>query len=88
MLSRKGSNTLNLRHLNQDCLEVLFVMIRQNCPTNNNPTCYQFTADLKSNILTKLSLLVDRGPNCEEDNSEAIIDFEDFCRQIENSKAV
>lgn len=53
-------------------------MIRQHCPTNHNPTCHHFTSALKSNILTKLSTPVGKGANCEEDENEAIIDFEDF----------
>lgn len=53
-------------------------MIRQHCPTNRNPTCHHFTATLKSNIWIKLSTPVGRGANCEEDDNEAIIDFEDL----------
>ncbi|KAG6452564.1 hypothetical protein O3G_MSEX007718 [Manduca sexta] len=63
-------------------------MIRQHCPTNRNPTCHHFTAALKSNILTKLSTPMGRGTNCEDDDNEAFIDFEDFFKKIDNTEDV
>ncbi|CAG4956916.1 unnamed protein product [Colias eurytheme] len=84
----KGFKYLNLRQLNQDSLENLFGMIRQHCPTNHFPTCYHFTAALKSNILTNLSTPVGKGTNCEVDENEAIIDFEDFFQHVEKNEAI
>ncbi|XP_012546686.2 uncharacterized protein LOC101738304 isoform X1 [Bombyx mori] len=69
---------MNLRQFNQDALENLFGQIRQHCPTNRNPTCHHFTCALKSAILTRLSAPLSRGSNCQRDNNEIIIDFQEI----------
>ncbi|KAJ2941938.1 hypothetical protein O0L34_g10756 [Tuta absoluta] len=75
-VSKVGFKYLNLRQLNQDALENLFGIIRQHCPTNQNPTCHHFTAALKSTILTRLNTPL-KGSNCEKDQNDLILDFHD-----------
>lgn len=89
MLIPKATSTyLNLRQINQDSLENRFEMIQHRCPTNRNPTWHHFTAALKSNTVTKLSTLVARRANCEEDDTEIITDFEKKFQHVEIAEAV
>lgn len=68
----KNIKTLATRRLQQDPLENLFGCIRGNCGSNTNPTVGQFTAGLKTAILSNLSHL--GVGNCENDENDLILD--------------
>ncbi|XP_063380558.1 uncharacterized protein LOC134669789 [Cydia fagiglandana] len=69
----QGFNYLNLRSLNQDALENLFGLIRQNSPTNRNPTCTHFVSALKSIHISGMNAPHNRGSNCEEDLNKLLL---------------
>ncbi|KAJ8911783.1 hypothetical protein NQ315_008836 [Exocentrus adspersus] len=59
---------LCLRNLNQDPVENLFGVIRQHGVCNNNPTCHQFVAALKTTVLNNLSSPNKLNSNCLDDS--------------------
>jgi hypothetical protein len=58
-VSSRGFSIFALRAVNQDCLENLFSIIRQNGMGNTNRSCYQyqFTYALKTSVLIVIYVL-------------------------------
>ena len=75
---------LNLRKLNQDPLENLFSVIKQN--GHKVPTVTQFVAGLKTAIVTNLRNSGVRGANCEDDNGSLLTNLNDFLRAASGGK--
>ncbi|KAH9384075.1 hypothetical protein HPB48_026058 [Haemaphysalis longicornis] len=63
-----GFQFLLTRNLNQDLLENLFGIVRQQHGCNETPNAYQFAAGLKHIVVGKLFKLSDNS-NCEQDKS-------------------
>jgi hypothetical protein len=59
MCQAEGFQYLRTRAVNQDCLENLFAIIRQNGMANTNRSCYQyqFTHTLKTSVLIVIYVL-------------------------------
>lgn len=69
--------TLSVRRLNQDPLENCFGCIRSNCACNPNPTAAQFTAALKTSVITNL-INNNKNRNCLDDNNDLLSNFKVF----------
>ncbi|KAM7306730.1 uncharacterized protein ISCGN_010398 [Ixodes scapularis] len=63
-----GFDSLLTRRLQQDALEKIFGIVRQQHGCNDNPTLFQFIAGLKHIMLGKLFKLSE-STNCEDDTS-------------------
>ncbi|XP_063374290.1 uncharacterized protein LOC134661987 [Cydia amplana] len=81
-----GFKYLNLRQLNQDSLENLFGVIRQQSPTNSNPTCTHFMAALKTAVVTGLTAPHSAGSNCQKDRNMLLTDFHNLVFGSHESK--
>ncbi|XP_034246904.1 uncharacterized protein LOC117648507 [Thrips palmi] len=68
-VEKLGFKYLNLRQLNQDCLENFFSTIRQNNGCNKNPTCQQFQSACRTAIANKLTSSGSRHKNCLDDEA-------------------
>ena len=55
--------------LNQVPFENLFCNLRQHGISNTNPTCFQFTAALKTIVINNLSQPTSEKSNCGDDSS-------------------
>jgi len=74
MNNNNKSFTLKLRNYNQDALENLFCCIRQCCGNSSDVTCAQFTAALKTCLVTRFSGVV-KDKNCMDDDSYLLGDL-------------
>jgi hypothetical protein len=73
----EGFEYLRTRAVNQDCLENLFSVLRLHGMGNTNPSCYQFTAALKTSVLNNL-VGSSKDKNCETDDVEILDNLEEF----------
>ncbi|KAG8224518.1 hypothetical protein J437_LFUL004209 [Ladona fulva] len=71
------SKYFNTRSLNQDPLENLFNVVRQNCGCNHHPNAKMFMAALKTSIINGLLSSSKKG-NCEADNCNLLTDINDI----------
>jgi hypothetical protein len=78
MCQAEGFQYLRTRAVNQDCLENLFSIIRQNGMGNTNPSCYQFAHALKTSVLNNLTGSFCRDKNCEDDDGNLLSTLEEF----------
>lgn len=65
---------LKLRHLDLDPLENLFSLVRQCGGSSTDLTCGQFTAALKTCLITRFATLV-KDKNCLDDHSHLMADL-------------
>lgn len=72
-----GFDSLLTRRLQQDPLENLFGIVRQQHGCNDNPTVFQFIAGLKHIMLGKLFKLSE-STNCEDDTSFLLAELSTF----------
>lgn len=80
MLSEEGIQRLSLRNLNQDPIENLFCIIRQQGGQNTNPTPSQFISAMKASIVNNFVSSKDKkkSKNCEDDNDDLLSDLRSF----------
>ncbi|XP_046395228.1 uncharacterized protein LOC124162670 [Ischnura elegans] len=62
---------MNTRSLNQDPIENLFNLVRQNCGCNRTPNASQFVSALKTAVINGLVITNSRG-NCEIDDCSSL----------------
>ena len=79
-VKKLGLNRLHLRGLNQDALENLFCLIRQCCGCSTDLTCGQFTAALKTTMISKFAKTV-KGKNCMDDSAVFLRDLALFLKK-------
>ncbi|KAM7281500.1 uncharacterized protein ISCGN_005954, partial [Ixodes scapularis] len=72
-----GFDSLLTRRLQQDPLENLFGIVRQQYGCNDNPTVFQFIAGLKHIMLGKL-FKISESTNCEDDTSFLLAELSIF----------
>lgn len=72
---KTGLGVLKLRHLNQDPVENLFCLVRQCGGSSSDLTTRQFTAALKTCVITRFSSTV-KGKNCLDDGSYFVSDLQ------------
>lgn len=74
MLRDKGLDCLKTRHIQQDCLENLFAVIRQRCGSNHYPNASEFREALSNVMLSAvLDLAHPEGANCERDTVKHLL---------------
>ncbi|XP_044003811.1 uncharacterized protein LOC122849216 [Aphidius gifuensis] len=69
---------LNLRHVNQDCVENCFGRIRSISGDNDHPTVLGFTSGFCSLLVTDFSAEPIEGTNCEPDNIPLLVNQADL----------
>lgn len=82
-----GFKTLNLRRLNQDCLENWFGQLRNACGDNDHPTCVGFIDAYGSLFITNHTSDKIEGSNCENDNVPFLIKQETFLKYCQKKKS-
>lgn len=79
---------LILRRLNQDPLENLFGLIRQNCGADANPSCAHFESALKTILITRHAVSGVDGGNCEKDDMKLLLDLKNFSSSTDSSAEI
>lgn len=72
-LQNEGFDFLITRNLNQDPLKNFFGFIRSHGSRNINPSCTAFKSAFKSLIINNFMASHSVGANCEEDESDGVL---------------
>lgn len=75
-LESDGYEMLNLRHINQDCLEGWFSKVRNGCGANDNPTVMEFERTFGNCLVKERNENRMKGANCESGGGYILVTLE------------